>query len=144
MKKIILLQIFLVVFYFAAQSQCYIDVTLPTQDTTICKGDSVWLKSKGSCTFLMYNNFNNGTIGVGWSSTAANPVFNNPCGAGPNGYHLWVGTTSSQSRTLVTNNYDVSLGGCTIEWFMRYGRVQGSGACEDPDQPNEGVHLQYS
>jgi len=144
MKKIILLQIFLVVFYFAAQSQCHIDVTLPTQDTTICKGDSVWLKSKGSCTFLMYNNFNNGTIGVGWSSTAANPVFNNPCGAGPNGYHLWVGTTSSQSRTLVTNNYDVSLGGCTIEWFMRYGRVQGSGACEDPDQPNEGVHLQYS
>lgn len=125
-------------------SQCHIDITLPTQDTTICDGDSVWLKSKGSCTFLMNNNFNNGTIGIGWSSTAANPVYNNPCGVGPNGYHLWVGTTASQQRTLITNNYDVSLGGCIIEWFMRYGRVQGSGACEDPDASTEGVHLQYS
>ncbi|MCF8296916.1 MAG: hypothetical protein K9J13_05155, partial [Saprospiraceae bacterium] len=127
-----------------AYSQCHIGITLPTQDTTICAGDSVWLKSKGSCTFLMNNSFNNGTIGSGWSSTAANPVFTNPCGPGPNGLHLWVGTTASTQRTLVTNNYDVALNGCVIEWDMRYGRVQGSGACEDPDAANEGVHLQYS
>lgn len=131
-------------FSIITYSQCNIGITLPTKDTTICAGDSVWLKSNGSCTFLMYNNFDNGTIGSGWSSTAANPVFTNPCGPGPNGLHLWVGTTASQQRTLVTNNYDVSLGGCVIDWHMRYGRVQGSGACEDPDQPNEGVHLQYS
>ena len=128
----------------AIHAQCHIDVILPLNDTTICMGDSIYLGSDGTCNYLMNNSFDNGTIGTGWSSTAANPVFNNPCGNGPVGAHLWVGTTASSSRTLVTNAYNVSLGGCVIKWWMRYGRVQGSGACEDPDATNEGVHLQYS
>ena len=125
-------------------SQCSIAVTLPTQDTTICLGDSIYFKADGTCSYLMNNNFNNGTIVSGWSSTAANPVYNNPCGAGPAGFHLWVGTTASPTRTLVTNSYNLSIGGCVVNWWMRYGRVQGSGPCEDPDAANEGVHLQYS
>ncbi len=125
-------------------SQCSIVVTLPTQDTTICLGDSLYFKADGTCSYLMNNNFNNGVIGSGWSSTAANPVYNNPCGTGPSGFHLWVGTTASPTRTLVTNSYDFSIGGCVVNWWMRYGRIQGSGPCEDPDAANEGVHLQYS
>ena len=127
-----------------ANGQCSIDILKPTADTTICEGDSLELISDGSCTFLMNNDFDNQTIGAGWSSTAANPVFTNPCGPGPNGSHLWVGTTPSQSRTLVTNSYDVSSTSCLVKWWMRYGRVQGSGNCEDPDWQDEGVHLQYS
>ncbi len=143
MKKILLLAGILFAWSYAS-SQCSIDILKPTQDTTICEGDSLQLKADGSCTFLMNNSFDNGTIGSGWSSTAANPVFNNPCGPGPNGYHLWVGTTPSQNRTLVTNSYDVSSTSCVVRWWMRYGRVQGSGDCEDPDAHDEGVHLQYS
>lgn len=127
-----------------ASAQCNIDVTLPLTDTTICEGDSVHLMSDGSCTFLMNNNFDNGSIGSGWYSTAANPVFTNPCGPGPNSWHLWVGTTPSQSRTLVTNSYDVSSTSCMVKWWMRYGIVPGAGNCEDPDWQDEGVHLQYS
>ena len=129
---------------YEATAQCNIVVTLPTQDTTICLGDSVYLEADGTCTYLMNNDFNNGIIGTGWSSTAANPVYNNPCGNGPSGAHLWVGTTASATRTLVTNAYDLSIGGCVVNWWMRYGLVQGSGPCEDPDASNEGVHLQYS
>ena len=111
---------------------------------TVCAGKQVFFSSNGQCNYLMKNDFNNQTLGIGWSSTAANPVFTNPCGAGPNSWHAWVGTTASQTRTLETVNYNVSIGNCKIEFWMRYGRVQGSGPCEDPDEPDEGVHLQYS
>ena len=119
-----------------------ITIISPAQDTTICEGDTVFLECVSA--FLL-NDFNNGTIGIGWSSTQANPVFTNPCGPGPNGPHLWVGTTPSSIRTLVTNTYDlIAEGACYIEFWMRYGLVPGTGPCEDPDQPDEGVHLQYS
>ncbi|MFO8086625.1 MAG: gliding motility-associated C-terminal domain-containing protein [Bacteroidales bacterium] len=143
MKKLLVILFLSFAFYFV-KGQCHIDILKPTADTTICEGDSLELNSDGSCTFLMNNSFDNGQIGTGWYSTQANPVFNNPCGPGPNGAHLWVGTTPSQTRTLVTQSYDVSSTSCMIKWWMRYGRVQGSGPCEDPDASTEGVHLQYS
>ena len=131
-------------FGFVINTQAQCDVVANAIPGTVCAGGKVFLTSSGSCGYLMNNDFNNGSIGTGWSSTAANPVFTNPCGPGPNGTHLWVGTTASQQRTLITNSYDVSIGGCTINWYMRYGLVPGSGPCEDPDAANEGVHLQYS
>ncbi|MCF8327035.1 MAG: gliding motility-associated C-terminal domain-containing protein [Bacteroidales bacterium] len=144
LKRITLILIVFVGFVFYAHGQCDIEILKPTKDTTICEGDSLQLVSDGSCTFLMNNTFDNGTIGSGWSSTAANPVFTNPCGQGPGGAHLWVGTTNSQERTLITNPYDVSSTSCVIKWWMRYGKVSTNGDCEDPDEPDEGVHLQYS
>ncbi len=147
MKKRFLRSIlFLIATFFAiadqANAQCEVKAIAYPQ--VVCAGDAVTLSASGGCGFLMNNDFDNGTIGVGWNSTAANPVFNNPCGAGPAGAHLWVGTTPSSNRTLITVDYDVSIGGCDIEWYMRYGRVQGSGDCEDPDAQDEGVHLQWS
>jgi gliding motility-associated-like protein len=141
-KYISLIFILTIGYHTDSKGQC--DITATAIPGTVCAGGKVFLTSTGSCGYLMNNDFNNGTIGTGWSSTAANPVFTNPCGPGPNGTHLWVGTTASQQRTLITNSYDVSIGGCTIDWFMRYGLVPGSGPCEDPDAANEGVHLQYS
>jgi len=145
MKKLLysLISIILVIIIpKSIQAQCEIEAK--ASPMSVCAGDSVKLTSKGSCGYLLKNDFNNNTIGPGWSSTNANPVFTNPCGPGPNGAHLWVGTTASPERTLVTDTFDVSIGGCTIEWYMRYGIVPGSGPCEDPDAANEGVHLQYS
>ncbi|MFO8086836.1 MAG: PKD domain-containing protein [Bacteroidales bacterium] len=147
MKKVLipgisLMMLFMMLFSQKAKAQC--EVTANAYPQVVCAGDAVTLSASGGCGFLMNNDFNNGTIGVGWSSAAANPVFSNPCGPGPNGAHLWVGTTASQSRTLVTVDYDVSIGGCDIEWWMRYGRQSGAGNCEDPDYYDEGVHLQWS
>ncbi|MCF8330875.1 MAG: PKD domain-containing protein, partial [Bacteroidales bacterium] len=147
MKKNLLPVVSLIIAFSAlftqkANAQC--EVTANAYPQVVCAGDAVTLSASGGCGFLMNNDFNNGTIGTGWSSAAANPVFNNPCGPGPNGAHLWVGTTASQSRTLITVDYDVSIGGCDIEWWMRYGEVSGPGNCEDPDYYDEGVHLQWS
>jgi len=130
----------------------------------MCIGDSLDLSSNGSANFLMNNNFNNHQLGTGWSSTAANPTFNNPCqcvplntctsyingcpgAVGPNSAFAWVGTTASQTRTLETNSYQLlqfSLGGRKVEWWMMYGSCHDNNACEDPDELDEGVHLQYS
>jgi gliding motility-associated-like protein len=128
------------------QAQCDIDGT--AFPTTLCAGDQITLLSDGTCGYLMSNDFNNGTIGAGWSSANANPVFTNPCplpgpSAGPNGFYCWVGTTASPERTLVTNPYDVSIGGCKVEFWMRYGIEPNSGPCEDPDWIDEGVYLEY-
>ena len=127
---------------YLSKAQCTVKASV--SPTTICAGQSVFMKATGACNFLMNNNFNNYTLGVGWSSTAANPVFTNPCGPGPDSAHAWVGTTASQTRTLETVNYNVAIGGCKVDFWMRYGRVQGPSPCEDPDAANEGVHLQYS
>jgi len=55
LKRLTLMLIILVGFIFNVNSQCNIDVTKPTQDTTICAGDSLKLVSDGSCTFMMNN-----------------------------------------------------------------------------------------
>ena len=139
--------IFIFLFVFAisistVQAQCEIEAKVTP--LKICYGDSVKLKSFGGCNFLMNNDFNNQTLGVGWSSMLANPVFNNPCGPGPDAAYAWVGTTNSNQRTLTTQSYNIAIGGCTIDFWMRYGREQNMGTCEDPDAADEGVHLQYS
>ncbi len=129
---------------FAVQSRAQIQID--TTNFTICGGTTIDLTAKIAGTLTTFDNdFNNGLIGQGWSSTAANPVFNNPCGPGKSGAHLWVGTTPSNRRTLTSIDYDLSnANSVAVNFWMRYGRVQGSGNCEDPDQANEGVHLQYS
>ncbi|MCF8218533.1 MAG: gliding motility-associated C-terminal domain-containing protein [Bacteroidales bacterium] len=125
-----------------SKAQCEVSANVFPQ--VICAGNTVTLSATGGCGLLMMNTFDNGTIGTGWSSTAANPVFTNPCGPGPSGAHLWVGTTPSNIRTLVTIDYDVSIGNCSVNWWMRYGQEKSSGDCEDPDLVDEGVHLQWS
>ena len=132
-------------FSIKVQAQC--EITGTSYPNVLCAGDQLVLLSNGSCGFLMSNDFNNGTIGAGWSFTGAAPVFNNPCPvgntSGPSGFYAWIGANSSSARYLETNPYDVAIGGCTVDFWMRYGIVPGAGPCEDPDASTEGVHLQY-
>lgn len=153
MKKLILF-ITLILFSFNAYNQCAVvafgstasDPT-PKDTVDICLGDAVYLTGAGACGYLMVNNFNNGTVGVGWSSNAS-PMFNNPCPPlipPASGIVCWIGSATNFPRQLTTVPYNLLLGNsCTINWDMKYGDVQTSQNCEDPDQPNEGVHLQYS
>ncbi|MFH2141167.1 MAG: PKD domain-containing protein [Bacteroidota bacterium] len=128
-------------------SQCDITASCNglTNDTIwICQGDHINLQSTGDCdVYLMQNDFNDGTIGYGWSSNAL-PMFDNPCVAGPDGsVCLWIGPASNFPRELVTIPYSVNQS-CRICFDMIYS-VQGvSTPCEGPDLPAEGVHLQWS
>lgn len=92
---------------------------------------------------VLSNNFDNGTPGTGWQATPA-ATFVNPCGPSPNGtIHMWMGDATPQPRILTTQSFDLSLGG-TICFEMRFS-IQGDAApCEGPDEPDEGVYLQYS
>jgi len=127
-----------------ASAQCFAEINYPTQDTTICVGDSVYIEAFASCSYLMNNDFDNGTVGSGWSSNAS-PMFNNPCGPGlpGSGVHCWIGSATNFPRELVTLPFNL-FNGCYIDWEMRYAADENTVDCEDPDQPSEGVHLQYS
>ncbi len=172
MKKIFLVFLvsFLSVFSFSKINAQFVLTamvdTIPKDTVHRCINEWLDLNSKGSANFLMNNNFNSQNLGVGWSSTQANPVFNNPCQCpftgtppttcntgvpgqtGPNGAYAWVGTTASPQRTLITQIYNLTsyqaIGGCKIKWWMMYGITPNAGSCEDPDANDEGVHLQYS
>jgi len=112
----------------------------------ICLGDSVDINSKGTCGFLMNNNFNNSQLGAGWQ-TNITALWTNPCT--PNGLPsqsvvLWFGSNIFP-RELITVGYDMSLAGCAIDWDMKYAaNIGGSTNCESPDEPTEGIHLMYS
>ncbi|HAD97394.1 MAG TPA: hypothetical protein DCG19_08300, partial [Cryomorphaceae bacterium] len=134
--------LFLLIGSLAFSQGLNISIISPKQDTAICPGETLNLEA---VTAFLITDFDNQAIGTGWSSSQANPVYTNPCGPGPKNWHLWVGTTPSASRTLVTNPYDLTDGNaCYVQFWMRYGLEPGLGPCEDPDEPNEGVHLQYS
>lgn len=144
-----------------------------TDTVVICEGESALLSADINCTspsyydLIQFNDFNNQTIGNGWTTTLANPVFNNPCQcpfvggqppsacyngvpgqAGPDSAFAWIGTTNSSERSLITQSYDftpyLNSNSCKIKFWMMYGITSGDGACEDPDATDEGVHLQYS
>lgn len=142
--SVLILSLALLFISIDAEAQCFAEITYPTQDTTICVGDSVYLEAFATCNFLMNNDFNNGMVGTGWSSNAS-PMFNNPCGPGlaGSGTHCWIGSATTFPRELVTLPFNL-FGGCYIDWEMRYAADENATDCEDPDQPNEGVHLQYS
>ncbi len=109
----------------------------------ICAGDIVDLSAIAGCDYMMMNDFNDGTIGVGWTSSCS-PMFNNPCDPSPNGtIYLWIGNDTDFPRELVTQEYIVT-DLCQICFDMDYATQAGTSPCEGIDLPNEGVHLQWS
>ncbi|MBU0764741.1 MAG: PKD domain-containing protein, partial [Bacteroidetes bacterium] len=118
-------------------------VSASGSDAVICLGDFVTVWANGSVDVsLLANDFNDGTAGINWSSTTA-ATFNNPCGTGPDAIYLWMGDVSPAPRNLTSTDFDVTYGG-TLAFFLRYS-VQADGTpCEGPDEPDEGVSLQYS
>lgn len=154
-------------------AQCNINAmavyaSIPHQDTlTVDVGSTIDLISQGTCATIFKDNFNSQYLDSNWASTAANPVFDNPCQcpfvggqppnacnygtpgqAGPDGAFVWIGATYAQERILTTRAFNLSpytnTGGCKIKWWMMYGITPLDGSCEDPDAFDEGVHMQYS
>ena len=111
----------------------------------------------GSCTELsafgyslsdvcFTNDFNDSTAGTGWNPTPA-ATFTNPCGPGIDGtIYMWMGDATPDPRSITTEIFNLSMGG-TICFDLVFATQTGDpndAPCEGPDEPDEGVHLQYS
>lgn len=125
------------------KSQCFTEILTPTQDTTICLGDSVTLTAFATCSYLMSNDFNNGTAGTGWTATTG-VDFTNPCNPSSDGTtYMWMGSAVPIPRTLTTINFNV-IGACEISFDMKYATQSVASPCEGIDEYDEGISVQYS
>lgn len=125
-------------------AQCNLTTT-PTAVTVDC-GTPVNISALGlSPTPALATNFDGGSIGPGWSTTAI-MLYNNPCGPTLDGTPgAWFGNVPLP-RTLTTNGFDLSCGGqvCFDLDFAGDDPCGGCSDCEDPDLLNEGVFFRYS
>jgi gliding motility-associated-like protein len=128
------------------QAQCTINADAPL-DTITC-GDAIYLSvfGKGQGQQVFSENFNSGAPS-GWAFTQQ-ATFTNPCS--PNGVdgtkHIWMGDQSGAPRELKTvpYNFSTATAGVTICFDMLFAAQGGNSPCEGPDEPQEGVYLQYS
>lgn len=131
-----------------ASAQCNVNALVSSSDI-IC-GQWVTLSHFGSTqgNISFSENFNSGQP-TGWAFTQQ-ATFTNPCS--PNGVdgttHIWMGDVSGVPRSLVTLPLNfgpaVAPAGGTICFDLLFS-VQGDASpCEGPDEPDEGVFLQYS
>lgn len=129
--------------YSQLWSQC--QITTNATDTEITCGSCVSLIAFGNGTgnIAFAEDFNIG-VPLGWQFTQS-AQFDNPCS--PNGVdgtpHLWMGPASPNPRTMATTPLDLSLGGY-ICFDMLFAEQGDDSPCEGPDEPQEGVFLQYS
>ncbi len=117
-------------------------VNASANTTNICAGQPVTVFAEGDG-YAYANNFNNQTLGPGWVSNIT-PQFNNPCGPGLDGSpHLWMGSSTAAPRLLETMDMNTTGGG-NISFDLRFAIQGGASPCEGPDEPSEGVYLDYS
>ncbi len=124
---------------------CEVSISAP-RDTIVC-GDCINLTTfgRGQGDVVFEENFNNGSPS-GWAFTQQ-ATFSNPCS--PNGVdgstHIWMGNNSGVPRTLETlqYNFTAATSGATICFDMLFATQGQSSPCEGPDEPSEGVYLQY-
>ena len=125
-----------------------IDCSLNATATSylINPGESVTINAGGSLNNIpLNNNFNGGSAGTGWEATTA-ATFTNPACAAPSldgTTFLWMGDASPHPRRLTSEAFDVTNGGW-ITFDMKYSVQAAAAPCEGPDEPQEGVALEYS
>lgn len=129
-------------------AQC--DINASASATTITCGQSVNLSAFGSSTgqMILNENFNTGSFGPGWGATPGSTNFNNPCSPGgvDGTPHAWMGSTTSVPRTLTSSPYNLTAAtaGVSICFDLLFAEQGNAAPCEGPDEPDEGVFLQYS
>ncbi len=140
----------MIVLCFLASAALKAQCTLTTSayiDQLVC-GQCVNLFAfgQGQGQIVFAENFNIGQP-TGWASTNQ-AQYNNPCSPGgvDGTTHLWMGNTSGVPRILRTVNYNLSTAtaGVTICFDMLFATQGDAAPCEGPDEPDEGIYLQYS
>ena len=124
-----------------ASGQCSTSI-VAERDSIAC-GESILLQQVG-VGGASSDDFSGGTLSGLWAAPggiSAGYTIGGPCGTNPQGgVHLWFGNGSALPRTATTIPVDASCGGDICFDFRQ--ETQG-GACDGPDQANEGVYLQY-
>ncbi|MES2555089.1 MAG: gliding motility-associated C-terminal domain-containing protein [Bacteroidota bacterium] len=144
MKKQLLAPAFLLISSLGI-AQC--SLTTIAADQTITCGDCVTLSAFGNGSggnIAFQENFNSGSP-IGWQFTQNVTIANNTCGVpSPDGSpFMWMGDDAVNPRDMETIGFDLTLGG-TVCFEMRYSVQADATPCEGPDEPDEGVYLQYS
>jgi len=125
-------------------AQCTLNLSASV-DSVLC-GECVTLSAYGFMdgNIAFEEDFNGGSPN-GWQFTQSVTIANNTCGvASPDGSDfMWMGDAAVNPRDMTTVAFDLSLGG-NICFDMRYAIQGDASPCEGPDEPSEGVHLQYS
>lgn len=130
------------------KAQCEVTSTASTYE--IYCGESVDLTAFGqsSGTVVLSEDFNTGGFGAGWGSTPGATSFTNPCSPGgvDGTPHAWMDNNTSVPRTLESAPYDLTAAtaGVTICFDLLFASQGGAAPCEGPDEPDEGVYLEYS
>jgi gliding motility-associated-like protein len=129
-------------------SQCEV-FTSASQYEIFC-GESVSLTAFGQSngTVVLSEDFNTGGFGAGWGSTPGSTSFSNPCSPGgvDGTPHAWMDNNTTVPRTLQSASYDLSAAtaGVTICFDLLFASQGDASPCEGPDEPDEGVYLEYS
>ena len=112
------------------------------RDSIAC-GESILLQQVG-VGGASSDDFSAGSLSGLWAAPggiSAGYTIGGPCGTNPQGgVHLWFGNGAAIPRTATTTPVDASCGGDICFDFRQ--ETQG-GACDGPDQTNEGVYVQY-
>lgn len=149
MKYLILIIIAIIISLSTNYVMGQCDVTGSASSTSITCGECVYLSAfgQGQGQTIFSENFNSGTYGAGWSSSSQ-AMWNNPCSAsGVDGTtHIWMGNSSPVPRILATQAYNLSgaPAGASICFDMLLAEQGNAAPCEGPDEPQEGIYVQYS
>lgn len=130
----------------AAWAQCEVTASV-SPGTSVC-GDCAELTAfgQGQGQQVFNETFNTGAPS-GWAFTQQ-ATYTNPCSAGgvDGTTHIWMGDQSGVPRTLrtVSYNFTTATAGVTVCFDMLFAEQGNAAPCEGPDEPDEGVYLQYS
>ena len=127
-------------------AQCEVTATALPSDITCGTCVTLTAFGEGQGNSVFTEDFNSGAP-TGWQSTAQ-ATYSNPCDpSGVDGTpHLWMGDATGVPRQMTTTNFDFSgaTAGATICFDMLFAEQGDASPCEGPDEPDEGVYLQYS
>lgn len=148
MKYIYLSLVFCLASNIGFSQGCVVEA-FSTKDTIVC-GQNATLSAygRGQGIAVLSENFNNGAFGTGWNASPQ-ATWTNPCSpSGVDGTtHIWLGNQSPVPRVLTTAPFNLSscaTAGVTICFDLLFAEQGGASPCEGPDEPDEGVYLQYS
>ena len=130
----------------ALKAQCTLTTSAYIDQLVCGQCVNLFAFGQGQGQIVFAENFNIGQP-TGWASTNQ-AQYNNPWSPGgvDGTTHLWMGNTSGVPRILRTVNYNLSTAtaGVTICFDMLFATQGDAAPCEGPDEPDEGIYLQYS
>jgi len=126
---------------FVFSQTCDLIVTSPSP-SQVCPGTQVTINAVATVVGANQSfNFNTSSLPTGWS-VAGGANFGTLCGGGDGSFY-WASTAGSGVPFIQTAGFDICTGG-TIAFDLRYAIQGAASPCEGPDEPDEGVALQYS